>query len=464
MKISMPLIGSLIILIGAVGFFLLRPASDAPSGESGAVERIVSYWVAPMDPNYRSDAPGKSPMGMDLIPVYEDDGSGVGGEPSIRIDPSVVNNIGVKTQRVLRADLAREINTVGAIMIDEEARSDINVRSEGWIEKLHVEAVGEKVERGEVLFEIYAPALVAAQSEFIQALKIGRPALIRAGTERLTALGVSESQVADLTRSRSVQRRVEIVAPQSGIVTALNAREGMFLRRNDMAMQLADLSSVWIIADVFENDAHWAAPGDAAQMTLPAFPGEVWNGEVDYVYPTAERMTRTVQVRLRFPNPRDQLKPNMFANVRIGAAPKKNVLTIPQSALIRTSKGDRVILALGDGRFRPAHVTPGIESGEKVEIRAGLNEGEAIVVESQFLIDSEASLDAGLLRLSAPSMPEGGSMDDHAEKEMEMTDGEEMSARDMEAMPEDEPMPNHEHMNHTMDDESMGDESLGDGQ
>jgi len=403
------LIMALIIAIGAGAFFLLRSGAENATAGAGAGERKISHWVAPMDPNYRRDEPGKSPMGMDLIPVYEDEAGG-GGEPSLKISAAVVNNIGVKTQKVIRENLVREINTVGSIMIDEEARSDIHVRAEGWIEKLNVESVGEEVEAGEVLFEIYAPALVAAQSEFAQALKIGRPPLIRAATERLTALGMNGAQISELKRTRNVRQRIDIVAPQSGVVIALNAREGMFLRPSDRAMQLADLSNIWIIADVFETEAQWVAPGDAAQMTLPAFPGETWEGEVDYVYPTAEMMTRTIQVRLRFPNPDGRLKPNMFANVRVGAAPKENVLTIQQSAIIRTSKNDRVIVALGDGRFRPAQIKTGIESDGKVEVLAGLNEGEDIVVESQFLIDSEASLDPGLLRLSAPPVSDGEAM------------------------------------------------------
>jgi len=423
----------LLIIVAAAGVFaFLRSNGNEAGGEVGSGgDRKIAYWVAPMDPNYRRDEPGKSPMGMDLIPVYEDEAGGGGAQgPSLRIDPAVVNNIGVKTQVVTREDMARQIETVGAVMIDEEARSDIHVRAEGWVEKLHVEAAGEKVEQGEVLFELYAPSLVAAQSEFLQALKIARPALIEAATERLTALGMSADQIAELKRTRKTMRRVELKAPQTGVVAMLNAREGIYLRPSDMAMRLADLSNVWIIAEVFDTEAAWVTAGDRAVMTLPAFPGERWEGAVDYVYPTAEMMTRTVQVRLRFPNPGDRLRPNMFANVAIGAEPKEDVLTIPQSAVIRSSKGDRVILALGEGRFRPAEVRTGMESGGKVEVLAGLEEGERVGVESQFLIDSEASLDAGLLRMAPPadageapiamdgmSMPE---MDMSAEKGNEM--------------------------------------------
>ena len=402
----------LLIIVGAAGAFLFLRSSDNETGGEHASggERKIAYWVAPMDPNYRRDEPGKSPMGMDLIPVYED-GENAGGEPALTIDPAVVNNIGVKTQTVTREELARDIDTVGAIVINEEARSDIHVRAEGWVEKLHVEAVGEKVDAGDVLFEIYAPALVAAQSEFIQALKIGRAPLIAAASERLTALGMNADQIAELKRTQKPMRRVAVKAPQSGVVTMLNAREGMFLKPGDMAMRLADLSDVWIIADVFDTEAAWVTVDDNAVMTLPAFPGESWEGTVDYVYPTAEMMTRTVQVRLRFPNPGDRLRPNMFANVMIGAEPKEDVLTVPQSAVIRSSKGDRVILALGEGRFRPAEIKTGMESGGKVEVLGGLADGERVVVERQFLIDSEASLTPGLLRMASPENEEDAKMD-----------------------------------------------------
>jgi len=426
----------LLIIIGAAGaFFFLRSAGNESGGEHGSGgERKIAYWVAPMDPNYRRDAPGKSPMGMDLIPVYED-GQNAGGELALTIDPAVVNNIGVKTQRVAREDMVRDINTVGSIMIDEEGRSDIHVRTEGWIEKLHVEAVGEKVNAGDDLFEIYAPALVAAQSEFIQALKIGRASLIEAASERLTALGMNADQITELKRTQKHTRRVAVKATQSGVITMLNAREGMFLKPSDMAVRLADLSNVWIIADVFDSEASWVSAGDRARMTLPAFPGETWEGEVDYVYPTAEIMTRTVQVRLRFPNPGERLRPNMFANVMIGAEPKENVLTIAQSAVIRSSKGDRVILALGDGRFRPAEIKTGVESGGKVEVLAGLADGERVVVESQFLIDSEASLTPGLLRMASPKNEEDAKldMDDTSMPEMDML-AEDVNQREPDAV------------------------------
>lgn len=416
-------------LIGAAAFgFIAARLTQSEQPEMAAnstavAERQVDYWVAPMDPNFRSDKPGKSPMGMDLIPVYRDrDRAADGIESSLRIDPAIVNNIGVRTSVVHRTDLARRIRTVGNVMADAEQQSDVHVRNEGWIEKLAVETEGETVERGGLLFQIYAPSLVAAQSEYLQTARLGRPALVDAAAERLVALGITQDQINRLHKSGATTRLVGVFAPQSGVVTSLNVREGMFVRPTDTIMSLADLSTVWVLANIFETEVGWVEAGQAATMTVPAFPGDSWKGDVDYVYPTAQADSRTVQVRLRFPNADGRLKPNMYANVGIEAAAERDALTIPQSALIRVSTGDRVILALGNGRFRPAEVTAGIESGEDIQILAGLDAGERVVTSGQFLIDSEASLDAALLRLAPmPGDTDSEPMAPDAHGAMDMT-------------------------------------------
>ncbi len=214
-----------------------------------------------------------------------------------------------------------------------------------------------------------------------------------------------------------MQRLVDVHAPQSGVVTEIDVREGMFVQPATMVMRLADLSTIWVMADIFETASSWVAEGQRAQMTLAAFPGETWEGRIDYVYPTADARTRTVQTRLRFDNEDGRLRPNMFANLSIKAAPKESALVIPAAALIRHSSQDRVVLALGEGRFRPAAVRAGTESGGLIEILDGLNAGETVVTSSQFLIDSEAGLDASLLRLTSSMKQEG-----KAEPQMQMND------------------------------------------
>ncbi len=438
---SIALITTLTIGAALAGYFtaqLVAVASDTPHAQNASdnTEPEIAYWQAPMDPSYRRDEPGKSPMGMDLIPVYADDSSNLESEPSIRINPAVVNNIGVRTETIELSHIAHGIDTLGTIMPDEEGRSDIHTRTEGWVEHLAVEAEGETVRKGELLFEIYAPSLVTAQSEYLQGLKIGRASFTQAGEERLRSLGMSPAQVRHLRETGEVRRRVAVYAPHAGTVMDLMVREGMFLKPGDTAMQLADLSEVWLIADVFENQASDLKTGQKAVMTLAAFPGETWHGVVDYIYPTAVSDTRTIRVRARFDNTDGRLKPNMYANVSIADSSAQPVLTIPASALIRTSKGNRVVLALGDGRFRPALVVTGTEARGRIEILSGLNRGERIVTSGQFLLDSEASLEPALLRLSAPdSMAAPDNMattDDMAGGEMpEMAEPQRTEAADM---------------------------------
>ncbi|MGB0513312.1 MAG: efflux RND transporter periplasmic adaptor subunit [Wenzhouxiangellaceae bacterium] len=390
------------VVAAALGFVaarVLTPDAQFASGDRSG-EREILYWVAPMDPNYRRDEPGKSPMGMDLVPVYADDGkSDDAQEPGLKIAPAVVNNIGVKTARVERTRLNRIVDTVGFITPDANRVAHVHVRSEGWIEQLFADNEGEPVKAGSALFEIYSPALVSAQGEFLQALRVGQKALIDAARQRLRALGMTEAQVEAVREAQRAQQRFEVRSPQDGYIMALNVREGMFVEPGTTIMSLADLSEVWVDVDVFEQQIGWVEPGQDAEMRLPFAPQRVWRGEVDYVYPTIRPETRTARVRLAFDNPDLMLKPNMYAQVEISVAPRRDVLAIPSQAVIRTGSQERVVLALANGRFRPAEVRTGLETGGRVEIVDGLAEGETVVVSSQFLIDSEASMDASLLRM-----------------------------------------------------------------
>jgi len=363
-------------------------------------DREILYWVAPMDPNYRRDKPGKSPMGMDLVPVYAD---AAGESDTVSIDPAVVQNLGVRTAVVERGRLWRRIDTVGYVAFDERRISHIHLRTDGWIEKLYVKSNGERVKRGDLLFELYSPDLVNAQEEYVQALRGNNDYLRQASRERLEALGVSDGQIKQVAKNRRAFQHVKIYAPQDGIVDSLNVREGMYVKPATEVMALADLSSVWLLVDIFERQSDWVAPGQPAEVRLGYLPGRVWEGEVEFVYPTIDPQTRTLQARLRFDNPDEALKPNMYATVNIYAGPKGDVLSIPREALIKTGDDQRVILALGDGKFRPRRVTAGMESGDFVEITGGLKEGDRVVTSAQFLIDSEASLKASFARMDTDS-------------------------------------------------------------
>lgn len=360
-------------------------------------EKKLLYWVAPMDANYRRDEPGKSPMGMDLVPVYDDGEEGL----TVKISPTVENNMGVRTAEVKKDKLWRRIDTVGYVDFDENKISHIHLRTKGWIEKLLIKSEGERVKKGQLLFEVYSPELVNAQEEYLQALRSGHKSLSSASRERLIALGISSSQIKQLNKTRKSKQYVKVYAKQDGIIAKLNIREGMFVMPTKLVMSLADLSSVWLLAEVFESQADWVKVGQSAEVKLSYLPGRDWEGEVEYIYPSLDPKTRTLKVRLRFDNIDEALKPNMFADVTIYGGAKREVIIIPREALIRTGNDERVIISIGEGRFQPREVTAGIESGEYIEIIQGLAVGDKVVTSGQFLIDSEASLKASIARMSS---------------------------------------------------------------
>jgi len=384
------------------GSYLFSPIVSAAEEE-----KEILYWVAPMDANYRRDEAGKSPMGMDLVPVYADGGdAGV-----VSINPVMVQNLGVRTAVIERGKLWRRIDTVGYVGFDERKISHVHLRTDGWIEKLYVKSNGERVKKGEPLFELYSREMVTAQEEYIQAARSGNPHLRQASHERLRVLGMSPVQIKILQRTQKARQRITVYASQNGIVHALNIREGMYVKPSAELLTLVDLSSVWLLVDVFERQSEWVAVGQATEVSLPYLPGQVFEGKVEFIYPTIDPRTRTLRARLQFDNPNEILKPDMYADVRIYAGPKLDVVIAPRSALIRTGEGERIILALGEGKFRAQAVVAGMESGDWVEIKSGLKPGDKVVTSGQFLIDSEASLRASFSRMgSDDEMPTEESM------------------------------------------------------
>ncbi|WDG11648.1 efflux RND transporter periplasmic adaptor subunit [Vibrio campbellii] len=396
-----------LIVGGALGFganhFLTGSAHDmsAMGGESAASSNDPLYWVAPMDPNYKRDKPGKSPMGMDLIPVYAEDLSGEKSAPgTITIDPSVENNLGVKTAKVTLEKLSPRIETVGYIAFDESHLWQTNVRVAGWVEKLYINAVGEKVKKGDVLFTLYSPELVKAQEELLNAYRTGRQGLVKGATERLVTLGVDRAQIKSITRRGKASQTIEIKAPADGVIASLNVREGGYLSPDQAVISAGPLDNVWVDAEVFERQAHWMKAGSQATMTLDAIPGNEWQGVVDYVYPILDPTTRTLRVRLKFPNPNGELKPNMFANIALQPVTDDAVLTIPKSSVIRSGGMTRVVLAEGEGKYRSARIEVGREAGEQIEVLQGLKQDDKIVTSAHFMLDSESSQSADLSRIN----------------------------------------------------------------
>ncbi len=369
--------------------------SDAPK------EKKPLYWVAPMDANYRRDKPGKSPMGMDLIPYYGDESGGNDEGPgTIRINPDVVNNLGVRTTKALMKPLHFEINTVGYVAYDEDKLVHVHSRIEGWIEKLFVKAVGDKVEKGQALYSIYSPALVNAQEELLLALKRNNKGLINAAKDRLKSLQLPKSAINQLVKSRKVQQNITFYAPQSGFVDMLKIRQGFFVKPAMTLMSIGDIDSVWVEAEVVESQISHIFPNLPVTMQVDAIPGKFWNGKVDYIYPTLDAKKRTLKVRIKFENPNNQLKPNMFATIQIHHNEQQPLLLVPSEAVIRSGKASRVVLALGDGQFKSIEVKTGRKSDDYIEIISGIDEGEEVVTSAQFLLDSESSKTSDFKRMN----------------------------------------------------------------
>lgn len=357
------------------------------------------YWVAPMDPNYKRDKPGKSPMGMDLIPVYAEDAAQDQAPGTVKIDPAVENNLGVKVASAQMTPLTPSIETVGYVAFDESQLWQTNVRVAGWVEKLNVNAIGDKVNKGDVLFTLYSPELVKAQEELINAYRTGREGLVKGATERLVTLGVDRQQIQSIVKRGKASQSIDIKAKADGIIANLNVREGGYLSPAQAVISAGPLENVWVDAEVFERQSHWVKAGSTAKMTLDALPGKEWQGEIDYVYPILDPQTRTLRLRLKFPNPQGELKPNMFANISLQPVTEESVLTIPKSSVIRSGGMTRVVLSEGDGKYRSARVQIGREAGDKVEVLQGLTEQSKVVTSAHFLLDSESSQTADLARI-----------------------------------------------------------------
>ncbi|MFK5986783.1 MAG: efflux RND transporter periplasmic adaptor subunit [Pseudomonadota bacterium] len=414
------LIGFIFLIFGLVGGYYGQPfvskqlqlagiisTQDSAGGSAKSGEKEILYWVAPMDANYRRDKPGQSPMGMDLVPVYKSEG---GEDGVVKISPVVQNNLGVRLNKVKKGTLDREVNTVGYITFDEEKLYHTHTRVNGWIEKLVVKSTGEIIKRGQRLFELYSPALVSAQEEFLSALKSKNKILINASRDRLLSLGISKGQITRLQKTRKIKQRISYFAKHSGFIENLKIRQGMFVKPAMEILTIGQIDTVWVIAEVFERQSGWVKEGQTVDMTVAAYPDKSWKGIIDYIYPTLDKKTRTLQVRIRFNNPEQLLKPNMFSQLTIHSRSNKESLFVKREAIIRSGKMQRVVKALGDGKFLSVAVKTGSESGGYIEIIKGLKENDLIVTSAQFLIDSESNLSASYARMDEPMQMDEASM------------------------------------------------------
>ena len=402
------LLTSAALLIGAAGGYLAPQylgMNGDMVGEAAPAADEPLYWVAPMDPNFQRDKPGLSPMGMDLVPVYAEDLAGGGDSPgTVSINPQVENNLGVRTAPVVFSPLQETINTVGYVGYDEEQRMDVHSRISGWLEVLHVQSEGEYVEKGAPLYEIYSPDLVNAQEEYVAAIRSGNRYLRDASRAKLSALGVPEQVISTLRKNRKILNSIPFYASQSGFVSMLNVRQGMFIKPATRVMSIGALDQVWVTAELFERQAAQINIGDHARMRLDFLPERFWGGTVDYIYPTLNEKTRTVQVRLRFDNADMALKPGMFAQIDVQAQPTAETLNVPSSAVIITGTQKRVVVALGDGKYKSVRVETGTRLGNRTAIVDGVYPDDQVVVSAQFMLDSESSINSDFMRMTPPEM------------------------------------------------------------
>ena len=334
----------------------------------------IKYWAAPMDPTYIRNEPGQSPMGMDLVPVYEEAGEEKEPSSTIRIDPVTQQNMGVRLGRVQKKALSKTIRTFGTITTDETGLYSVNVKFNGWIETLYVDFLGERVEKGQPLFDIYSPDLLTAQQEYLIALqqqkglngsaRKGDNRLLDASRTRLAYWDLTDEQIAHLEAAGEIQKTITIFSPASGVVVKKNALKGHYVKAGEHQYEIADLSTVWVDVDIYEYELPWVHKGMPAEMDLAYTPGKRYSGEVLFIYPYLDPKTRTARLRLSFPNPDDNLKPGMYANVYLQNTLPGERLVVPQEAVIDSGVRKRVFVSRGKGKFEPRDVTIGAEGND----------------------------------------------------------------------------------------------------
>ncbi|UCD12294.1 MAG: efflux RND transporter periplasmic adaptor subunit [Nitrospinaceae bacterium] len=388
------------------------PLAEAPLGQKPAStsERKIKYWQSPMNPSYTSDKPGKSPMGMDLVPVYEEPENNGDG---IRINPTVTQNIGVKTETIKVRPLTRDIRAVGILAYDERQVAHIHTKYEGWIEKLNVDFTGQEVNKDDLLVEIYSPELVSTQEEFLLAMKynetlkespfseIGKGAerLLQSTRRRLELFDVPEHQIEQLIQNKKITKTLHIHSPFRGFVIKKNVLKGMFVKPGMGLYVIANLNNIWVLADVYEYEIPWVKVGQEAEMSLTYQPNKTFKGRVTYIDPFMDPKTRTLKVRMEFDNPDWELKPDMYANVRLKSIISRSALAVPREAVIHSGEKEIVLVQTPKGNFESRTVKLGPEAKGYYQVLSGLKAGEKVVTSSSFLIDSESRLTESLRKM-----------------------------------------------------------------
>ncbi len=385
-----------------------RAGHDA--GKHG--ERLVLYWYDPMHPSYKSDKPGTAPdCGMELVPKYADEDGAMSNAPqgSVMISPVKQQLIGVRTAPVESQRVTRTIRAVARLQADETTIARIHVKVAGWVEQVNVDFVGKRVKQGEPLFTLYSPELVATQREYLIARRGGKylaespypdvaqgaQSLVQVARDRLRLWDISKEQIEELDKTGEVSRTLTFYSPLDGFVLKRNLYKGVYVTPETELYEIADLSKIWVSADVYEYELPYVRTGQSATMRLSYSPGKAYTGKVGYVYPTLDPTTRTAKVRLEFPNPDFELKPEMYAEVELNVDYGQHVV-VPQEAVLDSGTEQVVFVAHPQGYFEPRKIQVGARVDDRVIVQRGLRPGETIVTSGNFLIDSESRLKSAM--------------------------------------------------------------------
>lgn len=398
------------------GMDLVLKSQDVGKDEKGSKERKIVYWRAPMDPLEIYEAPGKSKMGMDLTPVYEDE---LVGGVDVHVDPVTRQNMGIRMAPVEKGLLHYTIRAYGHITYDETRTAQVSPKVDGWIETLHVNFTGEGVKAGDPLLEIYSPQLLSAQEEYLSlyhSLKDTRnsrtPSLLESSRRRLSYFDVAEEEIQAMEVSGTVNKTVRMRSPFSGVVTLNRAVQGGFVKAGTILYNIADLSRVWVEVHIYEYELGQVKVGQEAEMSLPYLPGKVYRGNVTFVYPYLQEKTRDVVIRLEFDNPDMELKPQMYGDVLIKTGGTETGILIPSEAVLRSGERNVVFVSRQGGKFTPREVGLGMALDDNmIQVLTGLAPGEQVVTSGQFLLDSESKLQEAvkkMMDISSNALPEDG--------------------------------------------------------
>ncbi len=397
-------------------------------------ERKILYYRSPMNPTVTSPEPRKDEMGMDYVPVYED---GSGNEGVVSIDPVVVQNMNVKTVKVKNQALNNTVVTNGILTANEMENYIVSTRVDGWVNKLYINFVGQKVRKGEKLLDVYSPELVSAQQELLTALSYQKATsssdltevlnsgtdLIKNATRKLQLLEMSEADIDILKTTKEVKTYTTLYAQKEGTVISKNVIDGQKIMPGMSLLQISNLSNLWLTADIYEYELAKIAVGSNTDIKFNFMPGKAFQGKISFIYPTIDEKTRTAKIRIDIPNNNDLLKPAMLANVVISGANLGDFPVVPENAVLRGGKKDVVIVALGNGKFKPQEIELGNYSKGYYQVLNGLSEGTDIVTSAQFMIDSESNLKAAVSQYTSDSNKESDKVisDQTKNKSMNMT-------------------------------------------